>query len=51
MRELKALLDTSSRMVQLDSPDHGIVTLHLVSSSIAMPSVQHTTTPSLKKLL
>jgi hypothetical protein len=50
MRELKALLDTFVRTVELESPDHSVVTLQLASSSDAMPSVQHITIPSLEEI-
>jgi hypothetical protein len=50
IRELKALLHTSARTMQLDSPDHGIVTLRLASSSNATPSVQHITILSLEEI-
>jgi hypothetical protein len=43
MREHKALLDTT-RTVQLDSPDHGVIVLHLLSPSSTTPSLHHTTT-------
>jgi hypothetical protein len=50
MREHKALLDTATRIVHLNSPDHGITTLQLSSSAIAVPSVQHTTAQNLKDI-
>jgi hypothetical protein len=42
MRELKSLLNSSARMVQLESPGHGVVTSRLASLPDAAPSVQHT---------
>jgi hypothetical protein len=50
MRELKALHDTSTFTVQLESPDNGVVTLRLASSSDVMPSVQHITIPSIEEI-
>jgi hypothetical protein len=47
MRAHKALLDTATQVVQLDSPIHGIYVLQLSSISAATPSVHHTTTQSL----
>jgi hypothetical protein len=38
MRDHKALLDTASRTVQLDSPDHGVVVLQLPSPPTTTPS-------------
>jgi hypothetical protein len=42
MRELKSLLNSSTRMVQLESPGHGVLTSRLASLPDAAPSVQHT---------
>jgi hypothetical protein len=42
MRAHKALLDTATRVVHLDSPIHGIHVLQLSSISVATPSVHHT---------
>jgi hypothetical protein len=47
MRDHKALLDTASRTVQLDSPDHGVVVLQLSSPSSTTPSLHHTTAQKL----
>jgi hypothetical protein len=38
----KALLDTTARVVHLDSPMHGIHVLQLSSSSVVTSSVHHT---------
>jgi hypothetical protein len=48
MKEHKALLDTATRIVQLSTPAHGMVTLQLSSLAIVAPSVQHTTTQNLE---
>jgi hypothetical protein len=37
-------------VVQLESPDHGVLTLGLSSSSDATPSVQYITIPILKEI-
>jgi hypothetical protein len=42
MKPHKALLDTISQVVHIDSPIHGTVVLQLSSSSISTPSVHHT---------
>jgi predicted aspartyl protease len=42
MKVHKALLDTITQVVQLDSPIHGIHVLQLSSPSAANPSVHHT---------
>jgi hypothetical protein len=47
MKTHKALLDTATRVVQLDSPIHGIHVLQLSSPSTANPSVHHTAAQSL----
>jgi hypothetical protein len=44
MRDHKALLDTASRTVQLDSPDNGVVVLQLPSPSRTTPLLHHWTT-------
>jgi hypothetical protein len=41
MRDHKALLDTTSRTVQLDSLDHGVVVLQPPSPSSTTPSLHH----------
>jgi hypothetical protein len=43
IRDHKALLNTASRTMQLDTPDHGIVVLQLPSPSSTTPSLHHTT--------
>jgi hypothetical protein len=51
MKEHKALLDTAARKVQLSTPDHGMVTLQLSSSTtVAPPPVHHTTAQSLEDI-
>jgi hypothetical protein len=50
MRDHKSLLDTASRTVQLDSPDHGIVVLHLSLASSMTPSLHHTTAKNLEDI-
>jgi hypothetical protein len=50
MRDHKALLDTTSCTVQLDSPDHGVVVLWLSSPSRITPSLHHTTAQKLKDI-
>jgi hypothetical protein len=50
MRDHKALLDTTSRTVQLDSPDHGVVVLQLPSPSSTTPSRHHTTAQKLEDI-
>jgi hypothetical protein len=50
MRAHKALLDTVTRVVQLDSPVHGIHVPRLSSISTVTPSVHHTATQSLEDI-
>jgi hypothetical protein len=50
MRAHKALLDTATRVVQLDSPIHGIHVLQLSSISVATRSVHHTIAQSLEDI-
>jgi hypothetical protein len=50
MRDHKALLDTASHIVQLDSPDHGVVVLQLSSPSSTTPSLHHTTAQKLEDI-
>jgi hypothetical protein len=50
MKDHKALLNTASRTVQLDSPDHGIVVLKLPSPSSTTPSLHHTTAQKLEDI-
>jgi hypothetical protein len=42
MRDHKALLNTTFRTMQLDSPEHGIVVLQLPSPSSTSTSLHHT---------
>jgi hypothetical protein len=51
MKAHKALLDTTTRVVHLDSPIHGIHVLQLSSPSAASPSIHHTTAQSLEDIL
>jgi hypothetical protein len=46
----KALLDTVTQVVQLDSPIHGIQVLQLSLISPATPSVHHTASQSLEDI-
>jgi hypothetical protein len=50
MRDHKALLDTASRTVQLDSLDHGVVVLQLSSPLSTTPSLHHTTAQKLEDI-
>jgi hypothetical protein len=50
MRDHKALLDTASHTVQLDSPNHGVVVLQLPSPSRTTPSLHHTTAQKLEDI-
>jgi hypothetical protein len=50
MRAHKALLDTATQVVHLDSPIHGIHVLQLSSISVATPSVHHTVAQNLKDI-
>jgi hypothetical protein len=51
MKAHKALLDTTTRVVQLDSPIHGIHVLQLSPPSTVGPSVHHTPAHSLEDIL
>jgi hypothetical protein len=51
MKAHKALLDTAAQVVHLDFPIHGIDVLQLLSSSVATPSVHHTTAQNLEDIL
>jgi hypothetical protein len=42
MRRHRALLDTFARVVHLDSPEHGSVTLQLASTPVPAASAHHT---------
>jgi hypothetical protein len=48
MRAHKALLDTATRVVQLDSSLYGTQVLQLSVIPMATPSVHHTTAPNLE---
>jgi hypothetical protein len=50
MRQHKALLDTTSRTMHLNSLAHGVATLQLASSSITTPLVHHTTAQNLEDI-
>jgi hypothetical protein len=50
MRDHKALLDTASRTVQLDSLDHGVVVLQLSSPLSTTPSLYHATDQKLEDI-
>jgi hypothetical protein len=50
MKEHKALFDTTARTMQLSTPDHGMVTLQLSSSTTVAPSVHRTTTQNLEDI-
>jgi hypothetical protein len=50
MRDHKALLDTASHTVQLESPDHGVVVHQLWSPSSTTPSLHHTTAQELEDI-
>jgi hypothetical protein len=51
MRAHKALLDTATRVVQLDSPIYGTHVLQLSSILVATPSVHHTAAQNLEDIL
>jgi hypothetical protein len=51
MKRHKALLDTVARMVHLDSPVHGRITLQLLLPSAVPPSVHHTAAQNLEDIL
>jgi hypothetical protein len=50
MRDHKALLDTASCTVQLDSLDHGVVVLQLSSPLSTTPSIYHATAQKLEDI-
>jgi hypothetical protein len=50
MRAHKALLDTATQVVQLDSPIYGTHVLQLSSIPMATPSVHHTATQNLEDI-
>jgi hypothetical protein len=50
MRRHRALLDTAARVVHLDSPDHGSVTLQLASTPVPAASAHHTIAQKLEDI-
>jgi hypothetical protein len=50
MKRHKAMLDTTARMVHLDSPVHGSTTLQLSLHSVVPPSVHHIAIQSLEDI-
>jgi hypothetical protein len=50
MRAHKALLDTATQVVQLDSPIYGTHVLQLSSISVATPSVHYTAAQNLEDI-
>jgi hypothetical protein len=50
MRRHRALLDTAARVVHLDSPDHGSVTLQLASTPVPAASAHHTVAQKLEDI-
>jgi hypothetical protein len=50
MKDHKALLNTASHTMQLDSPYHGILVLQLPSPSSTTPSLHHTTAQKLEDI-
>jgi hypothetical protein len=50
MKTHKALLDTTTRVVHLESLEHGVSTLQLSLPSIVPPSVHHITTQNLEDI-
>jgi hypothetical protein len=50
MRRHQALLDTGARVVHLDSPKHGSVTLQLASTPVLDASAHHTIAQNLKDI-
>jgi hypothetical protein len=50
MRDHQVLLDTASRTVQLDSPDHGVVVLQRPSPPRTTLSLHHTTAQKLEDI-
>jgi hypothetical protein len=50
MKRHKALLDTAARVVDLDSPEHGSVTLQLASTLVPIASIHHTVTQNLEDI-
>jgi hypothetical protein len=50
MRDHKALLNTTARTVQLDSPVNGITILQLSTHPVTASSLHHLTAPSLEDI-
>jgi hypothetical protein len=50
MRDHKALLDTATHTVQLDSPVHGITVLQLSTHPVTASSLHHLTAPNLEDI-
>jgi hypothetical protein len=50
MKKHKALLDTAARIVQLDSPVHGITILQLSTHPVTASSLHHFAAPSLEDI-
>jgi hypothetical protein len=50
MKTHKALLDTTARVVHLESPMDGVATLQLPLPTVAPPLVHHTTTQNLEDI-
>jgi hypothetical protein len=50
MKAHKALLDTATQVVHLDSPMHGIHVLQLSASSVTTPSIHHTAAQNLEDI-
>jgi hypothetical protein len=50
MRRHRALLDTATRVVHLDSPEHDSVTLQLTSTPVPATSAHHTVAQKLKDI-
>jgi hypothetical protein len=50
MRRHRALLDTATRVVHLDSSEHGSVTLQLASTHVPDASAHHTVTQNLNDI-
>jgi hypothetical protein len=50
MRRHRALLDTAARVVHLDSPEHGSVTLQLASTAMPNDTAHHTVAQNLEDI-
>jgi hypothetical protein len=51
MRAHKAVLDTATRVVQLDSPTYGTHALQLLLTPTAIPSINHTAAQNVEDIL